>query len=368
MDDNNENNKEVILTDNQKLIILEMLNADPDHPPKVKDIIEKVFGKKIDAREMPGIAVRKFISEQGLKYTGARTNIPAKVIVLTEEQKEFIVNNVRSMKPLELGRVLFKNENLTNLDIEVREIYKFLKTLPNNITNSSVKSEELNISDYEPPKTEDQTIKRVNKYVSNAGLIKEKLTEKQKRDIKNLIGYLHTTRLLSQINTYSSAIDRELFESEFIRCTYDKALTEEEVDQYIIYATEVVSGRQIAKRIEMFERDQDANREGDGKLTMTLVELVNTLRQDLNQCITRQRALLKALQGERKERLNAQLEDNTSILDLLSYWKDYERRQHLLKLAGIRDEKLKDEIERLKSLPDIITEIFGISQKELLGE
>jgi len=358
--------EKVELTEEQKLKILERFNDATKPIPGVRELTLFTFGQEYDARTKFGVAIRKLLEERGLEYKSAREWTPIKVIELTEEQKQFITTHLSTMKPLELGRVLFKNENLTNLDSEIREIYKYIKTLPINVTNKSVQKEELNVDNYNPPKTENQAIERINRFVQNANFIKDKLTEKQKRDIKNLIGYLHTTRLLSQINTYVAVIDRELFESEFIRCTYDKSLTEEEVDQYILYSKAVVAERQISKRIEMFEKQQDENIEGDRNLTMTLVEAVNTLRQDLNQCVTSQRALLKSLQGERKERLQNKGQNET-VADILAYWASESKRKHLLERRTERRNQVKQEIERIKSMDDIKAEMFGVTEEELLG-
>lgn len=359
-----ENKKKVILTPEQQLVILEMLNENPEKPPMVKDVLFKLFNRKIDAREMEGIAVREFIAEKGLKYRGAREYISEKNIILTEEQKEFITNNVGSMKPLELARILFKNEQLSNLDAETREIYKYIKTLPSMVVGQ--RDKEINVDDYRPPKTDDQAIARINKYVNNASLEKTKLSENQKKDIKNLIGYLHSTRFLSQIGTYSLSDDRELFESEFVRCAFNKTLTEEEADQYIIYATEVVIAKQISKRIEQFENQQDDSLEETGKMSMTLVEAVSSLRGEFNQCITRQRGLLKALQGERNQRIKNEQTNKYSFSDMVVYYQKEENFQHLMKLKEMRDKLLLDEINRLKSMSAMKAEVFGLSERELL--
>ncbi len=366
-EDNNDKNKDIVLTDEQKAKILELF-TNSDKPMMVKDIILAITGQQLDARTKWGMAIREFISQQGLTYRGAREYIPPKVVELNEEQKLFITNNCGAMKPLEMARTIFNNRELTNLDVETRKIYEYIKTLPNNVSNKIVSQEDLVIDEYKPPKTEDQTIARINKFVNNANFNKEKLTEKQKRDIRNLIGYLHTVRFLQEIATYPRQLDRDLFESEFIRCTYNRDLEEQEVSQYIMYASDVVTAKQIKKRIQELDEAQDEQMaENNNRPNMALVESINSMRRDYDQCIGRQKTLIKALEGERQKRMENQKEDNTSILDLLSYWKDYERRQHLAKLADIRDQTLKDEIERLKSLPDIIVEIFGASDNELLG-
>jgi hypothetical protein len=372
MSDNLENTipekkKEVILTEPQQLIVLEMLNENPNQPPKIKDILIKVFGRQIDAREMEGLAVRKFIAEKGLSYTGARTNVPVKIINLTEEHKQFIVNNISTMKPLEMARVLFDNKDLTMTDTETREIYKYIKDLPKNISNQSLQRESINLSNYKPPKTESEAINRINKFVHNINIVKEELTEKQKRDIKNLIGYLHTIRYLDQVNTYGLDEERQLFESEFVRCTYDKDLTEEEVSQYIIYCTDTIIARQINKRIQDLEREQDRQiEENNGRPNMALVDQISSLRTEYNQCINRQKTSIKSLQGERKERMKIDSQNKGNIADLISYALSEDKRKHLLNIAEERRNKIKDEINRIKSLDDIIVEVFGVDPHEIM--
>ena len=55
---------------------------------------------------------------------------------------------------------------------------------------------------------------------------------------------MHTFRFLHQIGTYNIETDRELFESSFVRYTWDKPdLTQEEVDQYIGWVIESMESR-----------------------------------------------------------------------------------------------------------------------------
>ncbi len=366
--DDNSENKDIVLTEEQQLVILEMLNADPDNPPKIKDVLLKVFGREIDAREKEGLVVRRFIGEKGLAFHKARDWKPTKVIELTEANKEFISNNCSNMKPLEMARILFNNPKLTMLDVETKVIYKYLKELPENIKSQSMaKGDELTQDEYKPPKTEDQCIARINRYVHNANIIREKLTEKQKRDIKNLIGYLNTIRYLDQIKTYVLTDERELFESEFVGCTYDKSLTKEEVSQYIMYCTDAVIARQINKRVQDLEREQDRQiEESNGRPNMALVDQISALRGEFNQCINRQKTALKSLQGERKERLKIDSNNKGNISDLIMYAISEEKRQHLLNIAAARREKIKEEIERIKNMDEIKGEIFGIDPTEIL--
>lgn len=368
----NNNKEEIVLTKEQQLKILEAIqNGGDDNPPLIKDLIILAFGEPHDARTKYGTAVRVFIAQNGLKFRNARQYVPNKVVELTEEQKQFIVSNWSSMKALEIARTLFKNENLTNLDSETRAIYSYIKDIPKQTAADGKINDgygdALNTEDYRPPKTQDQAIARANKFISTP-YDRDKLTEKEKRQLKSLIGSLHTLRFLDQINTYAEVRYRELFESTFIRCVHDKDnLNEEEVDQYVIYAAEVIMGAKIQKRIEELEEDQDKQRdENNGRINMSLVEAVSSLRNEFNQCIKRQRDLLKALQGERKERLKTTGRNKENLLDLFIFIQEEEKRKKFLAWAEIRRNKIKEEIDRIKNMSELKAEIYGLEEEELL--
>jgi hypothetical protein len=121
-------------------------------------------------------------------------------------------------------------------------------------------------------------IQRINRYVLD-GIDEKKVSPKQKRDIKSIIGYLHTFRFSHQINSYNGNTDRELFESSFVRYTYDKNdLTQEEVDQYILLAAEVVIASSIQERVERLQNmlDDTADDTEGRRISMSLVEAISS--------------------------------------------------------------------------------------------
>lgn len=356
----------IILTSEQQVKILERLEQESEYPPTIKELIILAFGREYDARSKFGVAVRKFMTEKQLKFRNTKDIIASKKIELDEEQRNFVTKNMVSMKPLEMARILFQDNKITNLSAETRAIYSYIKELPTGVQNAGVKLEDMAVEDYVPPKTQDQAIVRINRY-ANTDMDRNGLNEKQKRDIKNLINYLHTIRFLSQINTYSKSSERTIFEAEFIRCTYNKSLTQEEVSQYIMYCTEVIIAQQINKRVQDLEEEQDRQiQENNGRPNMALVEQISALRGEFNQCINRQKNSLKSLQGERKERLKLDSENKGNISDLIVYALSEEKRQHLLNIAAERRIKIKDEIERIKNMDEIKAEIFGITEQEIL--
>jgi hypothetical protein len=134
-----------------------------------------------------------------------------------------------------------------------------------------------------------------------------------------------------------------------------------------MYGTEVIIGQNILRRIEDLEKQQDEQlAEEGGRLNLALVDAVKSLRDEYNKCIKRQNDLLDALKGKRKEKLELQVKENASILNLVNLWREETTRKQIIDLANKDQKKLKEEIERLKSMEEVKARIFGISEDEVL--
>lgn len=362
---------EYALSDEQQLLIIKIWNDNKENPPSLQELTQKVFPDipNIDGRSVYGKAVKKFLASRDLKVKTKTEYTPKARIEFSQEQKDYISANASQMTHVELARNIFNNYDLTNLSIEVRSVEDYLNTLPiqvRNINSSSASEEEQATEDYKPPKNLERALYRVNKYVLD-GINKDKITAKQKKDMTSLISYLHTYRFLHQIGTYSDLVDRDLFESSFIRYTYDKSdLTQEEVDQYIVLATEVVISSNIQETIQTLQEQIDMEVNSGQKIPMTLVEAVTSARTEYNQCVTRQQKLLNDLKVKRSERLSNQVKENASILNLVQMWKDEDTRKEMIKMAEMRREVLKTEIGRLSSMDDVKARIFGLTEEEVL--
>ena len=360
--------EEIILTEAQQLLLLKEWNDRPSNPPSLNELAKIAFPEveNADGRSKEGRAVKAFLATRQLKARGAQEYQHKEKIELTDEQKEYAANNAPTMKAYEMARVLFENLDLTHLSQESKCIYEYVKTLDVKITTFDDDQNSAN-GDYRPPKTEDRIVSRVNKYVLD-GIIRDKITSKQKRDISSLIGYLHTYRFIHQINSYENQTNRELFESSFVRYTYDKNdLTQEEVDQYIIMSAEVVIASSIQKRVERLTSllDSTADDSEGKRISMSLVEAINTAQTEYHQSVMRQQKLLGDLKEKRSDRLKNQIKENASILNLVQLWKDESSRIKLIKLAELRKQSVKNEVERLSSLDEIKCRIMGISEDEI---
>ena len=357
---------EPALNEDQKALIINTWNEKKENPPSLQELTQLVFPEipNIDGRSLYGKAVKKFLASRDLKVKTKSEYTPKDRTEFTQEQKDFLTNNANLMTPVDLARSLFNNYTLSNLSIESRSVEEYLNTLPKQVR--AVQTEEEQQGDYKPPKNQERAMVRVNKYVLD-GIDKDKITAKQKKELNSLISYLHTYRFLHQIGTYVDSVDRDLFESSFIRYAYDKSdLTQEEVDQYIILATEVVISSNIQQTIQTLQEQINMEMDSGQKIPMVLVEAVTSARTEYNQCVGRQQKLLNDLKVKRSERMQKQVKENASILNLVLMWKDEETRNEMLKMADMRREVLKGEIGRLSSMDDVKARIFGLTEEEVL--
>lgn len=357
-----------ILTEAQQLKLLTEWNNRPDNPPSLVELVRIAFDRDdLDGRSKEGKAVKEFLASRQIKPRKSHEYQAKGLIDLSLEQKEYIGNNCSTMTGIEIAKILFKNEELTNLSQETRSVLEYIKTLPTNIKYNNQENENLSTDEYRPPKSEDRMIAKINRYIMD-GVDKNKLTHKHKKDISSLIGYMNTFRFIHQINLYNDERDRELFESSFVRYTYDKSdLTQEEVDQYIVLSTEVVISSNIQQTINALQNQIDISMEADGKIPMALVEASNTARKEYNDCVNRQQKLLNDLKVKRSERLSKQVKETASIINLVQMWKEEESRAKLLRMAEMRKQVVEKEIDRLTTMDELKCKILGISKDEILN-
>ncbi len=359
-----------LLSDQQLSLILQEWNSRPENPPSLMELVNLSFPDKLelDGRSKEAKEIKEFLATYKIKPRGSQVYVPKESIDLSEDQKEFIANNVSTMSAVELGRVLYANKDLTNLSKEVRTINEYIKTLNLQIVHQD--PQEVPEDEYRPPKTFERMLQRVNRYIFE-GIDKDKVTPRQKREINALIGYLNTFRFIHQINMFDISNDRDLFESSFIRYTHNKSdLTQEEVDQYIVLSNEVVISSKIQRRTERLQGLLDAVSQADDdnvRISMSLVEAINTAQNEYNQCVNRQQKLLNDLKEKRSDRLKNQIKENASIINLVQMWKDEESRKKLIALADLRKQAVKQEIDRLHTMDDVKARILGLTEDEALN-
>lgn len=372
MSENNDNSFE-LLNDELKLKIVNEWNSRPDNPPSINELITLCWPgidpTFIDGRSKYGKAIREFLASRNIKVLSPTALTRSKTVVyeLTKEQKEFIDNNAINMRPSEIAKALFTD--LTSGYSPPRQaVYLYYRCLPSDkkMVNNQEEND-LAEDSYRSPTNLERVCWRINTYLKTVNYDDKTLTGRQKKQCLSLIRYLQNYRFVHQINLYTSKSDRSLFESTFISYCYDKEdMSEEDVDQFIMLATEKVMSSNIQNTIVMLENEQKTNLAETGKLSMALVEAIKTSRDEFNASSKRQQSLYKTLTEERSQRLSEKMSSTATVLNLFEAWREKETRDQIIGLANEREKKIKEEIDRLESLDDLKCRWLGLGRKEII--
>lgn len=361
------------LTPEQRAKIAEIWNRTPEKGANLKDVTREIFGEGFDGRSEEGKAIRDAMAEMKLEVRTTTKYEPEKEIELTEEMKLFIANNLQTMNNREMARIIFKDDTLTGGEMAVRAVTKYRNSLPKAVQAQAYdprRDADMPESNYEPPKTLATVLKRVNCFLNDI-IDKDKMTANQKKGLEQLINYLHVKRFVRQMNTFDSIDDRDTCEDAFIRYTYDKPdLTQEEVDQFIELANQVVQGFKILRRSEQMQNRLETITGNDAenmKVSMGLVEAIGKAGTEYDQCIKRQQKLLDDLKEKRSTRLSKAIKENASILNLVKDWRDEEQRVKMLKYVQIEQEKVSNEVEKLTNMAEIKARIMGLNKDSILN-
>ncbi len=347
----NDSQKDIIRNNWDKMDLLALTRAVfPDMP-------------NIDGRSKHGKSVKKFMSLSNLKITTTEF-IKGADLVLTEDQKEYIKNS-ENMRPMEIARVIFQRVDIKPLSKEFKTVYAFMKDAG---MTTQQEDEPPHEELYRAPRKLDQIVLKVNKFC-NESFDAEKVKPDIKRNLLALLKYVGVYRFGYQMNTFLSQVDRELFESSFVRYTYDKHdLLEEDVDQYIDLCAQIVENARQSRYIELLEQDYreclaDNNKKQNSK---AFVDMINGSKDKLNQGKSRQEKLYGGLVKTRGDRKSKQIEESASILKLVEAWRMKETREELLDLADEQKNLEAKEIDRITTLDDVTALMAGISKEEIL--
>ena len=358
--------KSIQLTREQKEEILNHWNerSEEGRPPTIIGITELIYGEGFDGRSQEGRAIKEFLASRSLKAQSNHDYAP-KLITLKESQKEYIENNASTMTVMEIASALFDKDDLRSGSQEVKSISQYISTISDELRTPSI-LENIKNSDYKPPKSIVGCIERANRYIA-VKFDRKSMGPKAKKDVKALIGFLHTYKFLYQMEVYCTTKEKDLFESTFVRYTHDKFdLTAEEVDQYIIVASEVVNCWNVQKQISALRTKQQESLLTDEKLSMAFVEAIGKANTELNQSTERQNKMFKNLTQDRKKRLEKRLDENSSLLNFVELFKQEETRKQMLELAQKRNLENKEEINRLSSIEDLKCRIIGATENRSL--
>lgn len=348
------------LTDEQKEAIKKVYSKSTD----LNEIVRVVFNNpNIDGRSKEGRLVRAYMIETGLKFKTAR-KVKQDGIAFTPQQKTFIIDQAnQGLSSLKIAELLFPDKEIKPLSIEQRAVFAVINEI--NPDYSPSQDGDVGLNSYVAPKSPSRVIKKIND-ATGSSLEEEKINRQHRICVDKLGINLNNSRFLKIVNNYTSKEDRELFEHEFIRLTWDKPdLTADEINLYMNVCKEIVNLEVISKHLNKLNDIFDIANDQE-EMSVRLAEIIKAKSAEYHQCENRIENLTKKLQGDRSERMKNKHKENASILALVQYFQDEEERANMVKIAEMQKALVKEEAHRLEGMAEWKARILGLSIEDAI--
>ena len=347
------------LTNSQK----DFLRENHHKIPNLLELTRALFtNDDIDGRSKEGRAVRKFLIEENLDF---QTTQHARVeeVSLSIEQKEFCMEYGREgMNAYQIAALLFPEDNITPLSKETLVVTEYLN---DHGPEGQLAGPDGYTFKYISPTTSTVIVNKINE-ATGTGWLPNKLSLLQRDSVDALRRFLSSPRFVQTISAYLDSSDRTLFEAEFLRATHDKPdLTTDELNLYINVCIDYINLKHIQKAMNKLDKMFD-EAESQQEMTVRLAELLKTKSDEYNQCEKRMESLIQKLQGDRSKRINAARDNVASILALVQTFQDEEERKRMVMIAEMQKEAVKEEINRLESMPEWKARILGIGKTDVM--
>lgn len=348
------------LTDEQK----EKVKAAYKKSPDLNEIVRTVFDNpELDGRSKEGRAIRSYMIQTNMKFNTVR-RLKKDGIVLSDQQKEFIISQANEgLSSLAIAEIIFPNKEVKPLSLEQRAVHAVMKEV--NPDYSPSQDTDAVLSSYVPPKALGRVIKKINDSTGNL-FEEDKINRQHKICVEKLAVNLNNSRFVKIMNNYTCRDDRELFEQEFIRLTWDKPdLTSDEINLYMNVCKEIINLEVISKHLnklnDMFDIANDQE-----EMSVRLAEIIKAKSSEYHQCETRIENLTKKLQGDRSSRMQSKQKENASILALVQFFQDQEERENMVKIAEMQKKLVADEATRMEGMDEWKARILGISKDNVI--
>jgi hypothetical protein len=329
----------------------------------LNELTQKCFdNESLDGRSKEGRLIRQFLIENEIKFTTSRR--PKKdEIEFSQQQKDFIIQQAEAgLSSLKIAEIIFPDRDVKPLSNEQRSVLEAIKEINPDFLPSQDSGA---LNDYIAPKSQPRIVKKIND-ATGMNLDESKLNRPMKICVERLGINLNNSRFVKIVNNYLSKGDRELFEQEFIRLTWDKPdLTADEINLYLNVCKEIINLEVVSchlnKLNEMFDVADDQN-----EMSVRLSEIIKAKSSEYHQCENRIENLTKKLQGDRAERMKSRQKENASILSIVQLFQEQDERQNMVRIAEMQKELVKEEANRLEGMSEWKARVLGIYQDDVI--
>jgi hypothetical protein len=355
--------KEYILKPEEKersLQLFEELDGD------LSGVTKKLFNDENEkGSTVRGRALRKYWIEEGLSY---KTKVKKRVVkhFLTDDEKSFVKQHYcPEVTKLEVGQLLWPKDSKSKGFPETDKFIALCEYITKEFPAAVNMRDDAAGEKYTPPRILSTAIKRLNKVASTEFEV-EKMNLRDRKCIEKLITYLNAPRFVQVIGSYVTRQSRELFESEYIRSTWDKPdLTSDELNLYVNVCMDYVNIKEIEQQKQKLNLMFD-DTEGQNDLTMRLTEMLKTKAEEYNQCINRIDKMLAKLNGERAKRVANQQQRNASVISLVQLFQDEEERKLMIKMADMQKQAVRKEADEVEKMSDWKARVLGVSKEDAI--
>jgi hypothetical protein len=336
----------------------------------INDMIRKFYdNEKLDVRSREGRLIKAFLLRNGVDFKVNTTPGGGQdEYQFSDSQLAFLNSDQvnKQMNTLEIARLVFNDVGLQALNKEHRAVTNWVKANKPEILNNESPA----INKWLPTRILKQLISKVNEYC-HVNLQEDKLSKSNKEKLEALRSFMDSPRVTQTINQFETEDDRTLFESEFVRSTWDKPdLTNDELNLYINVCVNYVRIKhlqsQINKLNKMFsDHTSDADQK-ENDIPMRLSEAIKAKSSELNQCEVRVENLIKKLNGDRAARIEKSSNSTISISSVIAAWQDEEERKRMINIAEMKrlqNEKAADELE---SMEEWKARILGLYKDDIV--
>jgi len=342
------------LTQEQKDQIINEFRSDPN----IINITRKIFNdNKLDGRSKQGRMVIQFLAKNGLKVKTTKHE-KAKEINLDVDQVERVIEMAEDgMNTSEIADILF-NKTVKRLSNEWRAVNSILSQKEDQEPQDQNES-------YVAPQALSRIIKKINDS-TGYGLEESRMSRNQKHCCDKLRINLNNSRFVAIVNNYINTRDKELFEQEFIRLTWDKPdLTPDELNLYMNVCKEIINLELITSHLQklndMFESADDQD-----EMSIRLAEIIKAKSSEYHQCESRIENLTKKLQGDRGARLANKQKETASFLAIVQLFQEEEERKNMVRIAEMQKQVIKQEAQKLEGMASWKARVLGIGIEDVL--
>lgn len=336
-----------------------------------------------------GRAIREFWIERGLKY---RTKVKERKLTtspsqpqpiirttahsdyteksdakpfLSLEEQEFIKRHYTpDLTKKEVAKIIWPEESKRRKFFESQKFVLMSEFINDEFDQINLRDEVVS-EKYSAPRALTTLIRKINKIIMKEFNV-EKLSMQDRKCLEKLLTYLSAPRFIQVINSYITKEARDLFESEYIRSSWDKPdLTSDELNLYINVCMDYVNLREIEIQKQKLNQMFDET-EGQNDLTMRLTEMLKTKAEEYNQCTNRIDKMLAKLNGERSKRIQNQHQRNASIISLVQLFQDEQERKLMIQMADMQKKVVYEEADKMEKMSEWKARVLGISKNDAI--